>query len=302
MEAGRPSETSTLAALIRAGHLLLDGEPKVLCDDLALALSGVEDEHALRATLEGLAAELIHRTDADFGDKVFDLYRAFALVRNRYAEDELQKAVAGGVDQYVILGAGLDSFAYRRPDLMEVLRVFEVDHPATQNWKRGRLQELAVQLPPNLTFVPIDFETQALADELDAAGYDRNKPGFFSWLGVTQYLGDDAIFGTLATVARGAPGTEIVFEYSLEDSLLDEIGQRLLALSRELSLAREEPLLSFFNPDGLSQRLRSVGFSDIEHFGPEEANARYFCGRADGLALHSPSPNRLIKAGVGDGD
>jgi methyltransferase (TIGR00027 family) len=113
-------------------------------------------------------------------------------VRSRYAEDELSKAIERGVAQYVILGAGLDSFAYRRRDLAEVIHVFEVDYPATQAWKQARLRTLGITLPSNLTFIPIDFEKQALADALRAGGYRAEKPAFFSWLGVTEYLTEEA--------------------------------------------------------------------------------------------------------------
>jgi methyltransferase (TIGR00027 family) len=118
-------------------------------------------------------------------------------MRQRYTEDELDKALARGVGQYVILGAGLDSFIYRRPDLAAGLRVFEVDHPATQQWKRARLRELHLNLPSNLTFIPLDFEQQTLADGLRAGGHQPELPTFFSWLGVTQYLTEEAVFETL---------------------------------------------------------------------------------------------------------
>ena len=126
-------------------------------------------------------------------------------MRQRYTEDELDKAVERGVAQYVILGAGLDSFAYRRPDLAGVVRVFEVDHPATQQWKRARVQALALPPPNNLTFVPIDFEQQALADELRAGGHRSELPTFVSWLGVTMYLTEEAVFETLRYVASLEP-------------------------------------------------------------------------------------------------
>jgi methyltransferase (TIGR00027 family) len=144
MEEGRPSTTAMIAAMIRAAHLLWDDASTIFQDPLALGLSGVESPGALQATIRTMRAEPYNY--------------AGVLVRQRYAEDELATAVQRGVGQYVILGAGLDSFAYRRPDLATLLRVFEVDHPATQQWKRARIRALAVQLPSNLTFIPLDFE------------------------------------------------------------------------------------------------------------------------------------------------
>ena len=129
-------------------------------------------------------------------------------MRSRYTEDELSKALARGIKQYVILGAGLDSFAYRRRDLADVLRVFEVDHPATQQWKRVRLQELGIELPPNLTFIPINFEQQTVTAALQAGGYWPEEPAFFSWLGVIGYLTEEATFKTLREVVAAAPGSE----------------------------------------------------------------------------------------------
>jgi methyltransferase (TIGR00027 family) len=169
MEEGRPSTTATIAAMIRATHLLWDDAPPILQDPLALGLSGVESPGALQATLRARQAEP-------------DNY-AGVLVRQRYAEDELATAMQRGVGQYMILGAGLDAFAYRRPDLATLLRVFEVDHPATQQWKRVRLRELSIHPPRNLTFIPLDFERHTLADGLLAGGHRPELPTFFSWLG-----------------------------------------------------------------------------------------------------------------------
>lgn len=215
MEEGQPSTTAMIAARIRAAHLLWDDAPKILQDPLALGLSGVESPDALQATLRGRQAEPYNY--------------AGVLVRQRYAEDELATAMRRGVGQYVILGAGLDSFAYRRPDLATLLRVFEVDHPATQQWKRARLEALSVHLPANLTFIPLDFEQHTLADGLRAGGHRSELPTFFSWLGVTHYLTAEAVFTTLRYVASLAPGSEIVVQYFLPEALFDDTNRRLLA-------------------------------------------------------------------------
>jgi methyltransferase (TIGR00027 family) len=223
--------------------------------------------------------------------------RAGTVMRQRYTEDALEKALARGVGQYVILGAGLDSFAYRRPDLAGVVRVFEVDHPATQQWKRARLQALDLTPPSNLTFVPLDFEQQTLADGLRAGGHRPELPTFISWLGVTQYLTEEAVFETLRYVVSLAPGSEIVFQYVVPEALLDDGNRRLLAMFKAASAARGEPWLSLFEPTTLAARVKELGFTQVWDFGPKEANTRYFAGRADGLCA-SPM-HHLMKGQVG---
>jgi methyltransferase (TIGR00027 family) len=200
MEAGQPSSTAIASAMMRAGHLLFDGTPKILQDDLALGLSGFENEAALARALDELRHNEAQRSTPEFAQLLFRSLRAIMVVRNRYAEDELHRARQRGVTQYVLLGAGLDSFAYRRPDVAEVLRVFEVDYPSSQQWKRARLRELQVRLPANLTFIPIDFEHQTLREALAAGGYRMEEAAFFSWLGVTQYLTPNATVGTLQEI------------------------------------------------------------------------------------------------------
>ena len=158
MEEGRPSFTALGAAMLRAAHLLWDDPPKIFEDTFALRLCGCENEAVLRVQFDRLAAEIARSTSPDFAQIVLRNARAPVIMRSRYVEDEVDQAIKRGVSQYVILGAGLDSFAYRKPDVAKDLRVFEVDHPATQAWKRARLQDLGVALPANLAFVPVDFE------------------------------------------------------------------------------------------------------------------------------------------------
>jgi methyltransferase (TIGR00027 family) len=296
MEEERPTSTAAAAAMMRAAHLLLDNEPKILRDDLALGLSGFESEAALQVALEALQAEIAHRTTPEFAHSLFRNLRAALTLRSRYVEDVLENAIQSGVAQYVILGAGLDSFAYRRRDLAGILRVFEVDQPATQQWKRARLHALGVELPPNLTFVSIDFEKQALGEGLRGGGYRLEEPGVFSWLGVTQYLTEDAIFSTLRDIAALAPGTEVIFEYLILESLLDAENQRWMAVLKADAAARGEPWRSVFDPTSLMARLRELGFAEVWDLGPEEANARYFTGRTDELRLPIPCGAHLMRA------
>jgi methyltransferase (TIGR00027 family) len=175
--------------------------------------------------------------------------------------------------------------------------VFEVDHPATQQWKRARLQELHIPLPSNLTFVPVDFEHQTLADEVRASGHRSELPTFVSWLGVTVYLTEAAVFETLRYVASFAPGSEIVFQYFQPASLLNAKDQQLRAIHTAGVAARGEPFVSFFEPTDLAARVRALGFSQVWDLSPEEANARYFAGRTDGLRASGLS--HYMKARVG---
>ncbi len=138
---------------------------------------------------------------------------------SRYTEDAVEEQAGTGVRQYVILGAGLDTFAYRRPD--PALRVFEVDHPATQAWKQRRLADLGVVIPDSLVLVPVDFELQGLGPSLEEAGFSFQERAVFSWLGVTMYLTPDAIGQTLSTIAHGAAGTRVVLTYNQPDRVLD---------------------------------------------------------------------------------
>jgi methyltransferase (TIGR00027 family) len=232
--------------MARAAHLLWDQPPKIFEDTLALPLSGCESETALKAQMDKLEAEVARTTNPDFAIRARRSVTAAVVARSRYLEDEVDQAVGRGVSQYVILGAGLDSFAYRRPELAKVLHIFEVDHPATQAWKRTRLRAAGVELAVNLSLVPVDFEKESLIDNLRMGGYRTDARGLFSWLGVTMYLSTDAIFGTLRVVAGLAPGTEIIFEYNVPKDLVDEETQKILAAAMTAAQARGEPQQTFF--------------------------------------------------------
>ncbi len=274
MEEGRPSATARGAALLRAAHLVVDDEPSILKDDFAAVFSGVETEAALRAELERMQANFARRSSPALAHSLVRHLRASVTMRSRYTEDELSKALARGINQYVILGAGLDSFAYRRRDLAAVLRVFEVDHPATQQWKRVRLQELGIEPPPNLTFTPINFEQQTVTEALQAGGYRPEEPAFFSWLGVIGYLTEEATFKTLREVVAAAPGSEIVFGYGVQEALLDEESRQMRALVKAGVAAQGEPILTLFEPTSLAARMQELGFVQVWDFGPEEANVQ----------------------------
>jgi len=268
MKGDQHSGTAQIVALQRAAHQLLD-RPLVFEDPLAVPIVGGDVQARLRG-----------RSAGALGGRL----RAFVAARSRFAEDELARAVARGVRQYVVLGAGLDTFAYRSP-YAEAVRVFEVDHPATQAWKRVRLADAHIALPAWLTFAPIDFDSQTLAEGLREAGLAGGEPVFFSCLGLTFYLPSEAVMATMRAIAALPRGSGVVFDYAVSPALLDPFRRALVhVLTRGLARAGE-PWRSSFEPAALAKDLAATGFSRVEALGPEQLNARYFQDRADGLRV-----------------
>ena len=277
METGRVSITALRVAQRRAIHQVLD-QPCVLTDPVAISLLGPEFCYD--------AVREMHPFSRAF--------RAFMAARSRYAEDRLAASVAQGITQYVILGAGLDTFAYRNP--FPQLRVFEVDFPATQEWKRSLLATAGIVSPANLTFVPLDFEHMTLATGLAAAGFDSNRPAFFGWLGVVPYLTLAAFRATLETIAALPAGSAVSFDYGVSPhalSVLHRISFR--ALARRVAKAGE-PFQLLFTPEELDAELVRAGFSRWEQLGGAELNDLYFAHRSDGLKLPTPGLGRLATA------
>lgn len=273
------SRTAYRVAIRRAEHQVLD-HPPVFEDPVALRIIGPEARAKIRTGI-------ITRTQ-----RLTLSFRAFMAVRSRFAEDELAKAVASGVRQYVILGAGLDTFAYRNPH--SGLRVFEVDHPATQAWKHERLAEGNIDIPPSTTFVPADFERNSLADELAASSFDPQAPAFFSWLGVTPYLTDRAFDQTMAFVASLPALSGIALDYSVPRTMLNPTEQMALdALTARVAHAGE-PLQLFLDPTELSARLRGMGFRYIEDLGRDQMNARFTADRTDRLRVKGNLAHLLL--------
>ena len=266
----RPSATAYRVAMSRAAHQLLD-QPRVLEDPVALRIVGAAG-----------AAEIRART-LRFNASLARYLRAFVVARSRIAEDALRASVERGVHQYVVLGAGLDTFAYRNPFPPQRLQVFEVDHPATQAWKRSRLLEGGIALPESLRLVPVDFETEALGERLTASGLRADEPAFFSWLGVSMYLSRQAVRGTLSYVASRPRGSGIVFDYAVPPATLDLVRRLVIAAVRRHVAAIGEPWKTFFDPQALSAELTALGFTQLEDLGPDELNARFFNDRSDGL-------------------
>ncbi len=254
-----PSVTAWAAASHRAAHQLLEGG-RIFADPLAVPMLGLS------------AAEVAAAASADPARRGM---RLFIAARTRFAEDALARAVANGASQLVVLGAGLDTFAYRNPFAGDLL-VFEVDHPATQDWKRRRLAESGIAVPDSLVFAPVDFETTTLADGLAAAGFDAGRRSFFTWLGVVPYLTEAAIFATVAYVACLPGGAEIVFDYADPPGTLAPARRAEHAARAARVAALGEAWLSYFEAADLRARLLELGFSEVEDLGPPEIYARYF--------------------------
>ena len=281
MQEGRFSRTAHGVAVRRAAHQLFD-QPKVLDDPLALPIIGAEAVEKLRGSPRA-------------NSSIARAFRAFMAARSRYAEDQLAKAVERGVAQYVVLGAGLDTFAYRNP--FSDLRVFEVDHPATQVWKRERLQAAGIAVPQSLIYAAIDFEQLALAAGLERSGFNPKLPAFFSWLGVVPYLTRESCMATLGFIAGMPSGSGVAFDFAVDPKLLG-LRQRLAlyVLSRRVAAAGE-PFQLFFRPAELAEELKDLGFKNTEILDAEEINLRYFTDRTDGLRIRGGA-GRLMGAWV----
>jgi methyltransferase (TIGR00027 family) len=271
MQHGKASRTALRVAIRRAAHQLVD-RPPVLDDPIAVRLIGSDYPRDLERAAHAVARD----------------FRAYLAARSRFAEDHLARAVAAGIRQYVILGAGLDTFAYRNP--FPALRVFEADFPATQDWKREMLAAAAIQSPASLAFVPLDFEHKTLLESLTESRLDAASPAFFSWLGVVPYLTLDAFRSTLAAIAALPAGTGVAFDYSVPPETLTPERRAIFDRLAERVAAAGEPFQLFFTPEQMDSELRGAGFHRVEQVDHEGLNALYFKDRADGLKL---SPVRI---------
>jgi len=274
MKTGKASKTALRVAIRRAAHQVME-RPRILDDPIAVRLVGTGFARDMERAMHPVARD----------------FRALMAVRSRYTEDRLAEAVGQGIGQYVVLGAGLDTFAYRNP--FPSLRVFEVDFPATQEWKRAMLAEAGISLPDALTFVPLDFEHKALADGLGEAGFDAGSAAFFGWLGVVPYLTLDAFRSTLATIAILPAGSGVSFDYAFSPETLSAARRLVFDTLAERVAAAGEPFRLFFTPEGMEAELRQAGFHRVEQVDKDQLNERYFKGRADGLKL-SPAGLGMI--------
>ena len=276
-QANRESRTALGVATLRAVHQILDAEPKILDDTVIVPLLGAGATVRIRAA------------PGRFNSPDVRALRSHVLLRSRFAEDRLEEAVDRGVRQFLVLGAGLDTFAYRQPHWARPLRIFEVDQPASQQAKRQRLTAAHITVPPNVRFIEADFEHRTLPDILSTGGVALDQPAFISWLGVTVYLTEAAIDAVFRFVASLPLGSELVFTFYTKEATESRPRTEMAARAAELG----EPFVTWFDPVDLDGRLRGFGFSEVSFLTPQEAIERYFPRpRAD----HLPPPRRINTA------
>jgi methyltransferase (TIGR00027 family) len=281
MTPSEPSKSAMSAAVGRGTHRLWDNAPWIFDDPFALVLVGPtwpDFATAIRAIVPSA---------------IFRQGHAFLQIRSRYPEDRLAQS---RYEQYVVLGAGLDSFAWRCPEMLRKLRFFEVDHPATQDWKRARASSLGLPISPNHVFVPVDLDTSNLDTALTQAGFDWSVPTLFCWVGTTMYLEPSAVGTTLAVVSRCASGSEIALSYNLTSEFMDEPGRQFLRAITPKLADQDEPVRNGFSPNEMEGLVSSAGLVVADHPTSAELAARYCATRDDDL---KPSQlERLIAAKV----
>jgi methyltransferase (TIGR00027 family) len=276
------SNTALGTLFMRGVHQLLDAKPLILDDPTALTLLGedavrqINNSRDHHQTLEARAL------------------RIHVVLRSRFTEDRLAEAVGRGITQYVILGAGFDTFAYRQPVWAKALQIFEVDHPATQVQKQLRLERANIALPLNLSFAGIDFEHESLHDGLLKNGVSPTEPSFFSWLGVTMYLKEDAIDAVLRTIAQFPPESEIAFTFIQPPDSLSRLERNFHFSLSEIASRAGEPFVSYFTPAAIEEKLRQAGFKTVAFLSNEEAEKRYFHQRPNDL--HIPRRSGILYA------
>ncbi|MEV0707961.1 class I SAM-dependent methyltransferase [Nocardia aurea] len=263
-----PDSTAVRVALWRALHVLEDSEPHVMSDEIGLRLADVDDDW---------------RNRPDMDPKATSSSRAGIVARARFVEDLVAEQVEHGVDQYILLGAGLDTFAQRRPDIAARLRIFEIDRPEPQAWKRRRLTDLGFGVPERLRLVPVDFETDSWWDRSIAAGFDPGRPAVVSSTGVAMYLTREANIATLNQLSRLAAGSTVAMTYLQPLELVGPDERAIRQVIERNARASGTPFLSFFGPDEMLRLAGESGFATAEIISADDQRRRYFADRADGL-------------------
>jgi methyltransferase (TIGR00027 family) len=264
----QPDSTAVRVALWRALHVLVDAPPHVIDDQVGLQLADPDPDW---------------RTRPDMNEYATPGVRASIVARARFVEDLLAEQAGHGAGQYVLLGAGLDTFAQRRPEIGSRITVFEVDQPGPQAWKQRRLSELGFDVPEWLRFVPVDFETDSWWDRLLASGFDVNKPTVVASLGVSMYLTREATAATLRQIASLAPGSTLVMTFMRPVELVGPEEQALHRATDAAARASGTPFISYYRPDDILAMARDAGFATARHVTAADHTKRYFAGRADGL-------------------
>lgn len=274
-----PDNTAIRTALWRALHLDVDPPPHVFEDRVGLKIAAPDEGWRSRPDMSEFTRP----------------FRASILARARFVEDLVLEQVGRGVGQYVILGAGLDTFAQRRPELASRVRVFEIDQPGPQAWKRQRLVDLGLGIPPFLQLVPVDFEAgDDWWERLAASGFDPARPAVVASTGVSMYLTQEAIEATLRQIATLAPGSTLAMSFMLPIELLDPEVRVGVERAAEGARAAGTPFLSFFTPAEMLALARKAGFKEVQHVSAAALAERYFAGRTDGLRPPNNSEEMLV--------
>jgi methyltransferase (TIGR00027 family) len=289
MKDDQASFTALMVAYMRAYHSTHE-TPKIFDDFLAYDLIPEEKRSLIEQYLTPWVKQVndSEGTELCFNQKMISEFLIQGInnvtSRARYAEDNLEKAIQQGVKQYVILGAGMDTFAFRRPEMLEKLEVFEVDHPATQEFKLHRLAELGWKHPAKLHFIPIDFTKESLVTALTSSSfYDPDVKSFFSWLGVINFLSRDEAFATLRSITEIAPtGSLVVFDYLDTDAFIPEKMSPQMREFKDFLLKIDEPIITGFNPATLAEEFACLGFQLHENLSPDDINGCYLQGCTDG--------------------
>lgn len=294
MITGEPSQTALMVAVMRAYHHECAPEPKILRDSVALALSGLPNADALTQYRGGLVGRFTALSDAKTAEEFVTNLEHAVCMRSRVVEEHLAVARTRGLKQLVILGAGLDSTAYRCHDLTDGLEILEIDHPATQKWKRERLTAAGVTIPDNLRFVPFDFENKTLSEALSEGQVDTSAMTLFTWLGVHMYLTDETVKATLNILGTFPKGSELVMDfmqpdYEDEDVVMDD---SITQLQKTVS-SMGEPLESLYTEDELRARLIAGGFSGVTYYTSQMLTDQYFGGHDEAYALPGPATSIL---------
>lgn len=275
------SQTALGTAYLRAVHQLLDGDPKLLDDPVAVPLLGPDAWARIQANLDS------------YRSQIAETLRAHVVLRSRFAEDRLAEAASRGVAQYILLGAGLDTFAFRQPAWAQSLRILEVDHAQTQLLKRQLIDAADLTVPANVSYLSVDFERESLQEGLLRHDVAPDEPTFFSWLGVTMYLQEPAIDAVLRFVSSFPTGSEIVLTFSQPPDEKSDSGSAWVAAR---TAAMNEPMVSFFTPAAMEIKLRRAGFTSIDFLSPKESEIRYFSQRP--LDLPVPKRTAIVAAQV----
>ena len=276
------SQTAFGTLYMRGVHQLLDAQPLILDDPVSIKILGPE------------AILRIQNSPGHYRTPESQVLRSHVVLRSRYTEDCLRDAAARGITQYIILGAGFDTFAFRQPVWARHLKIFEVDQPASQRWKTSKLDEAGLSIPSNVKFAGIDFEFESLRDGLTCSGVSADEPAFFSWLGVTMYLQEEAADTVLRAIAAFPARSEVVFTFTQPpETFPGREGQFHTSLSEKVSGAGE-PFISYYTPPQIEKKLRDLGFKTVVFLSKEEAHERYYRNRPQDLVI--PGRSAIARA------